>query len=48
MKTNLKYLDIDDEILPTKYIIEKMMFFLQIYKYMNIKIKNKRIIVNFI
>ena len=38
MKTNYKYLDIGDEILPTKYIIEKNDAFLQIYKYINIKI----------
>ena len=32
-----KCLDIGDEILPTKYIIEKNDGFLQIYKHMNIK-----------
>ena len=48
MNTNLKCLDIGDEMLPAKYIIEKNDVFLQIYKDMNIKIKNKIIIVKFI
>ena len=48
MKTNLKmsryWWRKISQILPTKYIIEKNDGFLQLYKYMNIKIWNEIIV----